>query len=496
MIMWYFSLILVVALLNGCAHLGVHKKRIDMPQSNDPVLQIFANGRALNPHSGPIDQKVVDGLNASSTGKVYTDMHPERSVLAYDCNSDPANWCSDTHLTFDAMFEESARILDYKHPDAQALELSWYNSSTSCKQDTNLTQEIPNFAALKGSFQLLAVANRMDLAQQDGGNWVGAEIHVAYGEVPSTGATIPQDLTVILEFELPPIAQDKFKKLAQAWIDLPNTSDSRYASALVNVLRQSGLSLAPATPTRALRVRARLNHRQDELWLLAQSVFDPASRDPAVHTAFGPANLNDQVCGDIAKDYVVKDPKRYFTLWSLGESNVTVTNPAYPIPDGYLESSATLYDSLDCSVTACGLPTPVGVCNARGDVREVLAIQQCSRCHTTETKTRFTHMANRLAGVPSVASEFLVGKDSAKRTNLHPSLVDLYYSNPDVVWPVTVKYATYSGPQACTTQGTGTVVNSFHDVARRALFLATIVTKPVSGKDRSLANVFSTPYTE
>ena len=44
----------------------------------------------------------------------------------------------------------------------------------------------------------------MDLAHRDDNdNWVGAEMHFAYGVQPASADNPPVDLTVILEFNMP-----------------------------------------------------------------------------------------------------------------------------------------------------------------------------------------------------------------------------------------------------------------------------------------------------
>ena len=98
-----------------------------------------------------------------------------------------------------------------------------------------------------------------------------------------------------------------------------------------------------------------------------------------------------------------------------------------------------------------------------------------------ETKTTFTHFFDvdngKLKPKP-LPSGFLIGQDREHAANIHPSLVDLYYPNDKVVWRVDVPYPSFTG-SGCTTptddKKPPRSTSRFHDVARRTLFLATLL---------------------
>ena len=459
-------------------------------------MDIFVDSRSLKVHPEPAtgpDPATVAALANSPIGIAYNAIHPERSILAYDCGSG-SKWCGQAPFSFQTVFAEAAKLANPNHPESEALASSWYDAASGL--DTVLNVDLPKFPSLeKAPFQLLAVANRLDLAHLEGSSWVGAEIHFAYGLVPARDATLPQQLMVILEFELPPFDRPSFKTLAQTWSGLSSASDDLYASQLAGALRASGLSLDPdpARRTRVVRVNSRMNHALAAgPWLLSQLVLDPASQDPAARTAFARAKLNDQIRGDLA-------PDAWVNLWQQAQSAIQSGKLAYPIPDNLLENSSLTYNILfqdgpSGIEVALGMGTPPGVCNASEAVRNVLALQQCSWCHTTETKTQFAHLPNRLPQDSSVPSGFLVGKGN----NLHPSLTDLYYGHENVVWPVTIPYTTYGGPPSCQTQAANlaNAVRKFHDVARRTLFLAAVQVEADFHRARSPAEQFSTSFTE
>jgi hypothetical protein len=481
--MRYHSIVLAAAALYGCSsHGSPHTPNPNKPA--DPILDIFVDNRSLKCHPEPAtgpDPAIVARLENSAIGRAYCAIHPERSVLAYDCGSG-SKWCGQAPFGFQTVFGEADKLANPNHPNPDGLASAWY-ASAKCL-DKALGVPLPTFPTLdKAPFQLLAVANRMDLAHLEGGNWVGAEIHFAYGLIPDPGESLVQ-LMVILEFELPIFDRPCFKALAQTWASLSKAGRDQYAIQLVDALRASGLSLQAGRPTRVRRVRSRMNHELAGPWLLSQLVLDPQSKDTTAHTKFAPAKLDDQISKDLAPDSWLN-----LCLWRKVEAAVRAGQLGFPIPDQLLEKP-----SLGYGILRQGMGTPPGVCNASEAVRNVLALQQCSWCHTTETKTQFAHLPNRLPQDSSVPSGFLVGKGN----NLHPSLTDLYYGHENVVWPVTIPYTTYGGPPSCQTQAANlaNAVRKFHDVARRTLFLAAVQVEADFHRARSPAEQFSTSFTE
>jgi hypothetical protein len=122
------------------------------------------------------------------------------------------------------------------------------------------------------------------------------------------------------------------------------------------------------------------------------------------------------------------------------------------------------------------MPTPVGLCGV--DVRsrrDIVSLEQCNQCHAAETGTGFNHIKNRNAGENAVLSSFLRGNGTLK-----PSLGELYFADIKVIPPVTVAYQTYGG-ECKTLMDAPPVTRQFHDLARRALFLAALLADTTPG---------------
>jgi hypothetical protein len=485
--MQFHKVVLSAAFLSGCLYLALHRK-VDAQNLADPVLDIFDN-RALKPHTKPStgpDPVIVAKLQNSVIGKAYNAIRPERSLLIYDCGKG-SSWCGQPYFSFQAIFSEAAKLANGSHPDPDGLAVAWYNSA--CGLDKVLPREGAQFTMLKDApFQLLAIANRMDLANFDGQKWTGAEIHFVYGLTPAPQATGPQDLMVIMEFELPAYDRLGFTKLAQAWSGLSAVAAPQYFSQLLGVLQVSGLSLGQNRPTKAVRVHSRLNHAvMAGVWRLSQLLLDPAAPTPAERSMFSPAKLDDQI-----KKKVQQDSRLYLDLWNKVEGVVQSGVLQYAVPDELLENPSVSYEHLPQS-----MGTPPGVCKASEEARNVLALQQCTWCHTTESHTLFAHIPNRLPNASSVPSVFLAGQDPQHGSNLHPSLVDLYYGEPTVVDSNSFTYTTYEGAGSpCGTAVTKQIVRKFHDVARRTLFLAAVQTDTAHNNGRPSADPFSTSFPE
>jgi len=135
--------------------------------------------------------------------------------------------------------------------------------------------------------------------------------------------------------------------------------------------------------------------------------------------------------------------------------------------------------------TEPGMPTPVGLCNAPESIRNVLALQRCSGCHAIESDTNFVHISNRTRATGSHLSKFLVGN------NPQPTLQQLYYGKEADVLYVSVPYLTYidsaSTPGTCDQPVQRSAQRKYHDLARRALFLAAVLAAPATPTPNPLA---------
>jgi hypothetical protein len=415
------------------------------------VLDIFdaSNPRTLKVHTSAAQAGALDG---STIGKSYNALDPARSVLI----SDHTKFSGRDYLGFQSVFTLAAKAVSYDHPDPDGLYQAWYKGITAQWMDPRLSQMLPYQPLASNQFQLLAVANRMDMASWNGTYWNGAEIHFVYGPVPGPGAAVTE-LTLILEFELAPdrtrgFTRPEFQKIAVNWASLSKPQPS-YPDALKDALRASGLPFQAGDQCWIKRVHLRTNRKMNSAqWRLTQSLLDPATG-----STFSAAALDDEIKKPIANADLLY-------LWKLADGALQASPGQYSVPGKYLEGAARTYTQ-----TEDILGMPAGLCGDSRTTRNVLGLQECTGCHKNEAKTPFTHIANRRPDRDAVLSGFLVGKSG----NLRPILDDLYIGADSVVWPVEVEYQYYTGTGAsCTTQATAGPVVKFHDVARRTIFLA------------------------
>jgi hypothetical protein len=399
-----------------------------------PVVELFRSDRTIAVHSGPVDPGVGQQLHDSPLGKAYQAVHADRSILLA-CGAHK-KWCADPAISFATIFGEGALLTG---AGADGLATGWFQSALKLDPLLEGTLLVASLQDTNQKLQLLAIANRMDLAYPAGDQWVGAEVHFVYGLVPRAGQSVATDLTVNLEFELPAFPaldatgkQLDFPHLAAKWADLPDSGDPAYAASLKAVLQQSGFSLG-AGPTRIQTLKSRMNHTQDGPWRLSQLYLDRAQGQ-----AFAPRALDGQV-----KQPLTQAEQK--SMWkSLGAPQTTSGVAGYQVASDYQAGSY-----MDYRTEPPALDTPPGVCDASVDTRNVLAMQQCSWCHTGETGTGFAHVRNRLPQENAKLSGFLVGRSAA---TMQPDLQDIYYGNPQAVLTFPLNYKSYTGAPGCMTK--------------------------------------------
>jgi hypothetical protein len=453
-------------------------------------LDLF-DGRALKTHSSHATPAIVAALNNSPIGRGYNAILPERSVLVYQCDKGFL-LCDDKTYGFAAMIMEAAKIANSAHPSPEPLAQGWLASAGA--QDNVFRSEVTFSTLASAPFQLLAISNRMEHAHLGSGRWSGAQIHFVYGLVPSNNAK-PKNLTVILEFGLRDFLAADFAALAAEWGKLSTVADRAYSGQLQTALKRSGFALDPSGRTSLLRVRSRIDHEVGP-WRLSQLLLDPTSPDPSFHTKFAQAPLDDQLVTDAARNAA-----DYMLLWGRVQSSLTPPSsiprgspPSPPVPASIQAPSV-----IDHRGSLTGMPIPQQACAGKDKtaVRDELAMQQCTWCHSTETNTTFQHVTNRPVKGASFLSGFLAGQHPENAHNLHPSMEDLYNGNRNVVWWASFNYDSFSPGRggACNPEVVP-VVRKFHDLARRALFLVAIQQKDTNGKIGADAGKFSTSFSQ
>lgn len=439
----------------------------------DPALAIFEQNRnrSLVPDR-PRNQAIIDvltnGPKTSPIARAYYQINPAKSILIYDCDTEADHWCAQPELSFPNMLHAAGRAAKLKSAALDAMVKSWHveagNLGVGVTDDTH--------------FHLVAITNRMDMAAQSSELWTGAEVHFAYGLVENAKM---QNFFVILEFRLAPAGKagftsGEFRNLAASWNGLSKIADPvQYAIELKKTLSAGGIPLADGAAAGVESLRLRINREAGGPWQFFQLEFFTRGG-----TTFKPTALD-----ELLKETDLFPDKQFFDLAQKQRSDVK--------PFKFYNEIRTDY-TVSYNKTTLGMGTPQGVCGSDYEkARKLIAIQQCTGCHTAETNTKFTHLFDVDSGKP-VPSGFLIGQNRNSATNIHPSLVDLYYPNDSVVWKVDVKYASFTG-SGCTTRTDDkdlpVSTSRFHDVARRTLFLATLLATDDKGIGDALSR-FST----
>jgi hypothetical protein len=431
---------------------------------NYEVLDIFGglNSRTIKRHTDPPSSS----LDNSPVGKAYKLIDPGRSILFYDCQK---YGCGQDYLTFRSVLTLAAAAINRNNPDPDTLYKTWYDRVTEIEDQI---KAFPN-----ETYQLLAVANRIDMATWDptSKQWKDPEIHFAYGPVPASGVT---SYTVILEFVLASdpktggVDPTEFLNIARSWNSL--SVSSTYDKDLRNTLRDSGLPYERSDKCWIRQVRVRTNFNTfGGTWRFTQMLLDPAK------SAFVAALLDDQIKLPISAD-------AFRRLWRDEEDVLLHPEKQVQIPVSLVDPSfGVSYTDPDFV-----LGTPPGICDAKPDARNAIALLRCTGCHTNETHNikqnepiqtdpQFAHIPNRDSVHNSKLSGFLVGPRNkhGAEVNFKPDLTMLYLADPSVVWTASVPYQTYSGPDGCLTAipAAQPAASLFHDVARHTLFLAAVL---------------------
>ena len=404
---------------------------------------------------------------ASPVAKIYPQIDFEKSLMIHDCGINP-EWCNDSAFSFESMFARAAHGAGL---DADSQMLSWYNSARVTH--IGFAQDVAPWigtSSAKAPFQNLAIVNRMDLAEWDKNRWKGAEIRFVFGRLPHEidPGKAPK-FTLIVEFVLPDMDWKTFLALGREWQSLASNPGAEAIKAILN----KHLVHCP-------KVRIRIN-RSDlgSGWNLSEWDFSPKKGHTAPVFALMPLD------GQIAIETLNAAPnspdfKKYVALWTAPLEAVSARSMS--LQNLPLQHSDFLY-----SASPQGMPTPLGVCDANPTIRNILALQQCSYCHTSETNTDFTHVGNRLTTqTKSPLSKFLTGGSA------QPALEQLFFGDTGL-FPVQVKYQTYTAATggSCTAPTTRTVQRNFNDLARRALFLSAVLSASKKPTKASIASIQS-----
>jgi hypothetical protein len=402
--------------------------------------------------SGSVNPRALIKLE-NDLGELYAQIVPERSLLIYDCGKDSV-WCGNEDYSFASTFTKAAAVAGIAADSAASL---WYKDAAS--YPTGLSDSVAPWTGVpKDRFQMLAIVNRMDLAtwSPTDSRWTGAEVRFVYGLQPDEKESTLQNrekFTVILEFTLAARDWAGFQRLAQKWMDLSKMTPQKFLIGLKEAIAQSGIEQSTV-------VRMRTNRDNvGPRWEMSQYEFLPKK-------GFAAAPLTDQLNSDYARAGNAAYEK-YVKLWKGLPGNSK--RESIIINSGLLASPKIRYTNQSLSM-------PEGACNQFSGPeftrdRNILALQQCTGCHTNETNTCFQHITNRLRNGSSQLSKFLVGN------NPRPTIHQLGSTDTAAVYHVTVPYEVEAGTasKACSYTPAPPADRYFHDLGRRALFLAAVL---------------------
>jgi hypothetical protein len=415
----------------------------------------------------------------ADVAQAYDTILPWRALLLYDCGK-AHSWCDDPSMSFRTVFGRAAGKAGLT--DVTRALNDWKTSASDTMFENLFGKGNLNWSAKAPPFQLLAVVNRMDLAHWDDSSntWEGAEVRFVYGLQPPAKALSAMPYTLILEFVAPGLQWDEFQTAAGAWRDTADFSDPKFLTSLNKALKASGLE-------RSRYARLRTNRSLGGQWKMDEWLFKPGVKP------FAAVPLEYQIPKALVDGPYASPPSTlqglYLNLFSPSAdrkvSSIRVPEELFTMSDGCVYGSTRGV----CYGIDSGMPTPPGVCGVSPEARNIIALQQCTYCHTTETGTTFTHIGNHPRGTRPVISAFLNGGPLLEGSQVlrKPTIGELLNASDSKIFTsVKVTYETWLPDANGSCQQAPMVpannapytMRRFYDLGRRALFLASVIAAP------------------
>jgi hypothetical protein len=321
----------------------------------------------------------------------------------------------------------------------------------------------------RAPFKLLAIVNRMDLRQHEGGSvTTGGEGRFIFGVLgpdgrplaPLPGTPVSGGFVVILEYELVAHDMRQLGDWTRLWYELGRfrRGSPEYVAALESLTRRfTDKGRAPSKPNGSALNQLRTNEISLAFpWELREFVIDGRSGQLVP----GPvANTPDtiELNGTPAFARLVNDNERAllddtfdFPQELLG--GASLSGPF--LPSMFPDFPARTFVRRDLGGGALDIPwSAAGV--RSNDARHALALNTCGGCHRAETGTGFlqvgfpaTTQLPRSLGSPAVLSGFLTGitiPDPVRPMTLR-SFGDLERRREDFVELVRTFGAAFAGP--------------------------------------------------
>jgi hypothetical protein len=357
--------------------------------------------------------------------------------------------------------------------DPEAAGGQWFQQATAGGLTplpiSSLTQE-----NIWTSFQLIAVVNRMDLAVwcPRTGKWSGSELRFIYGYLPD-GFKPGEDArcTLILELVLPDADWPAFRDQAGRWKDLmaAKTPVASLEKALTDVIEHTGYNNATTTRIRANCLANGAFWRFSE-WVFQSAAgsspgtFDQTGLDFQINKCYTTWPATTPLCKDVATQAKFD---AYVALWKGPPSDGKT-----PIPITGLSTTTADYSAGGRSLAP---PASIPDTGQSRTKRNVIALQQCTGCHASETGTDLQHVSETgsISNFLLPGGKWVVDLDSLRKTK--PAFVSYCAA-------MTTSAIPSGGGTAVCADGTRKVIvkRIFHDLARRKLFMASVLAAPAN----------------
>ena len=389
--------------------------------------------------------------NTASLKETYENIYPEKSLFIHDCSL----LCGVDEFSFSNRLSVAAKLVDPQNPQRI---VSWWQ-----------TQMLRDFSVNSSDLEIAAVVNRLDFAKWNSstGNWENPELRFVYAPTNNN-----VKFRLILEFVLEPMDDPSLRRLAKDWYALSSLKGVPFLSKLKSITTERKIAYA--------RLRTNFNPPGHGQWSLAQWEFRSGSNDQKP--------LTDQVYSDCTESLTAGEPTRPQDCTQFKDVWVALLSEKSPLP--HLPFSwPIIYPKLVPTTMSYGeadiLPVPEGLGPAAVpaqaprilDARDLLAVQQCSFCHGSETDTNFTHVGEKRPDGTRELSKFLTG------TNPKPPFAQ-YCSNDPSQFARPVQL-TFLVPPSLSPNKELSETRYFHDFGRRMMSLATILLEPPKGSSRT-----------
>ena len=421
---------------------------------------MFLN-RAVNMNASPADipQPVKDQ---------YSAILSQRSLLIPLCPMNDYQVCPDdafkSSYSLASLFSIGATQTGLKLQDVQN---QWFQQGT-----TNTAGQGVPFGAtpltsqgILNSFHLLAIVNRLDLALWQQGKWTQSELRFIFGL--NHPASELGKFTLIVEFVLPDMDWKTFQDQARNWKALGAAMPALPEGDLQKVIEQSGCRNSKL-------IRIRVNCSVGGNWRFSQWTFQAASKTSKGN--FGQTPLDYQIDTSYAYTTLPQKLAVYSKFWADAHTNGITQIPV----KGVLNPKTADYQFVQMGPFP-GPPPTITDSADLGIKRDVIATQQCTGCHARETGNVLLQHVSETGSISGFLLPNRVWNPPLEDlTSMKATLaVNVHYCVTESTHPGSG--GSMSSPDCGPNQTEKTEIRYFHDLARRKLFMATLLAEPSNG---------------